>query len=109
MIYSNESSCMLIDGGFNQDHLNPNLWVLQFTNASLEGARVSQHDRSDILTAVWKSISTTNSPPPHFASGFEILNNRYLYVFGGRIHPKGKGEELWDGLWRLNLDDYDIC
>ena len=39
MIYSNESSCMLIDGGFNQDHLNPNLWVLQFTNASLEGAK----------------------------------------------------------------------
>ena len=109
MIYSNKSSCMLIDGGFNQDNLNANLWVLQFTSASLGGASVSQNDRNGILTASWKSLTTTNSPPPHFASGFEILNNRYLYVFGGRIHPKGKGEELWGGLWRLNLDDYGIC
>ena len=42
-------------------------------------------------------------PPPHFASGLVFDGDRHLFAYGGRIHPKGKDEELWTGLWKMDI------
>ena len=94
MIYNveNNKTCMIVEGGFDQLKLNNKLWVLNI-----------ETDENDNLNGMWKSLETKFQPPSHFASGFEIVNNRYIVIFGGRIHPRGKHEELWNGLWILDL------
>lgn len=80
--------CMILDGGFSADELNGNLWALSMDSSWVRGT--------------WRLVRADNRPPPHFASGFALLED-HAYYYGGRIHPAHHGEELYGGLWTLSL------
>lgn len=84
--------CMLVEGGFGTDKLLAEPYL--FVDAGGSGE--------------WQPLHPgLPAPPPHFASGLVTVahanGGQSVYAFGGRIHPAGKDEELWSGLWRLDV------
>jgi hypothetical protein len=83
--------CMLIEGGFGTAKLLAEPYL--FVDAGGSGE--------------WRALHPgLPAPPPHFASGLVAVSHakaQSLYALGGRIHPAGKDEELWSGLWRLDV------
>jgi hypothetical protein len=82
---------MLIEGGFGTAKLLAEPYL--FVDAGGSGE--------------WRALHPgLPAPPPHFASGLVAVSHakaQSLYALGGRIHPAGKDEELWSGLWRLDV------
>ena len=87
---------MVVYGGFSDASINPFIWLFVWEDFPTQG--------------FWCRAKTSFAPPPHFASGFEVIEDR-LYAFGGRIHPRGHHEELSADMWRYDgiINDFAAC
>eukprot|EP00946_MAST-07B_sp_MAST-7B-sp1_P001679 g1679.t1 len=87
---------MVVYGGFSDASINPFIWLFVWEDFPTQG--------------FWCRAKTSFAPPPHFASGFEVIEDR-LYAFGGRIHPRGDHEELSADMWRYDgiINDFAAC
>jgi hypothetical protein len=68
---------LLVYGGFSSE-INPYVWAYNVNQKLGQGN--------------WCKLKIDGAtPPPHFAGGWEILDDD-IYAFGGRINPNDSGE-----------------
>ena len=89
---------MVVYGGFSMAEINPYVWLYIWDRFPESGfwCRATSSEQA--------------TPPPHFAGGFVAIEQD-LFAFGGRIHPRGHGEELSFDMWKYSniLKDYELC